>query len=80
MATESPDRSRKKQWNELSPTAQRAIVVGGVLEAIVTTIALRDLRRRPRGTVRGPKLLWLLGLFVQPIGAPLYLAVGRRGR
>jgi hypothetical protein len=27
--------------------------------------------------VRGPKMLWGLGLFVQPIGSPLYLLVGR---
>ncbi|HVJ95982.1 MAG TPA: PLD nuclease N-terminal domain-containing protein [Acidimicrobiia bacterium] len=44
----------------------------------MTTIALRDLVRRPRRQVRGPKLLWFLGCFVQPIGSPLYLLVGRR--
>jgi len=78
MTTESQPARHKKQWNELSPTAQRAIVVGGIVEAIVTTIALRDLVRRPRGNVRGPKLLWFLGLFVQPVGSPLYLALGRK--
>ncbi|HUI49840.1 MAG TPA: PLDc N-terminal domain-containing protein [Acidimicrobiia bacterium] len=47
-------------------------------EAVVTTIALRDLVRRPAATVRGPKLLWFLGCFVQPIGSALYLVAGRR--
>ena len=69
---------RKKQWSELSPRAKGAIVAGGFAEMVVTTIALRDLIRRSSSKVRGPKLLWLLGLFVQPVGAPLYLAVGRR--
>jgi len=66
-------------WSELSPTTRVAIVAGGLAELVVTSIALRDLVRRPAALVRGPKLLWFLGLFVQPVGAPLYLAVGRRG-
>jgi hypothetical protein len=70
--------ARKKQWKDLSPGAKRAIVAGGVLEAILTTISLRDLTRRPRPEVRGPKLLWVLGCFVQPFGPVLYLLVGRR--
>jgi len=54
------------------------MVVVGIAEAVVTTIALRDLVRRPAATVRGPKLLWFLGCFVQPIGSALYLVAGRR--
>lgn len=68
----------KKQWSEYSPAARTAIVLASIAELVVTTIALRDLIRRPSGEVRGPKLLWGLGLFVQPIGSPLYLVVGRR--
>jgi hypothetical protein len=70
--------ANKKRWSELSPEARTAIVVGGVLEVIVTSVALRDLRRRPRGDVRGWKPLWLLGFAVQPVGPLLYLFVGRR--
>jgi hypothetical protein len=29
--------------------------------------------------VRGRKALWAPFLFVQPVGSPLYLLVGRRG-
>ena len=68
----------KKRWSELSPEARSAIVVGGVLEVIVTAFALRDLRRRPKGDVRGWKPLWVLGCVVQPFGPLLYLLVGRR--
>lgn len=68
---------QKKKWSELSPAARTAIVIGASAELILTTIALRDLVRRPADQVRGPKLLWFLGCFVQPIGSPLYLVVGR---
>jgi hypothetical protein len=68
----------KPRWSDLSPTAKRAIVVGGVLELVMTTLALRDLKRRSTGEVRGPKFLWVLGCFVQPFGPLLYFGVGRR--
>ena len=71
-------KKNKKKWSELSPPTRAAIVLGGLAEAIVTTIALRDLVRRPAVLVRGPKPLWGAALFVQPIGSPLYLLVGRR--
>ncbi len=70
--------TQKKRWSELSPAAKTAIVVGSVVELVVTTIALRDLVRRRADEVRGPKVCWGLALFVQPIGSPLYLLVGRR--
>jgi hypothetical protein len=53
------------------------MVAGALAELVVTGAALRDLIRRPAREVRGPKMLWGLGLFVQPIGSPLYLLVGR---
>jgi hypothetical protein len=70
--------ARKKQWSELSPGARRAIVAGGVVELVLTMICLRDLARRPGVEVRGPKLAWVLGCFVQPFGPVLYLVAGRR--
>ena len=69
---------QKKQWSELSPAARSAIVVGAAAELVITTVALRDLRRRPAASVRGPKLLWVLGCAVQPFGPLLYLFAGRR--
>jgi hypothetical protein len=69
---------RKKRWSEFSPRARAAIVVGAILELIMTTLALRDLARRPARGVRGWKFVWVLVFFVQPIGPPLYFLVGRR--
>jgi hypothetical protein len=70
--------TEKRRWSDLSPAARRAVVVAGVVEAVVTAFALRDLIRRPTREVRGWKPLWVLGFFVQPIGPLLYLRVGRR--
>jgi hypothetical protein len=70
----------KKTWSDLTDTQRRMIVVGGAAEAVITTVALRDLARRPSAQVRGPKVVWLLGFAVQPLGPLAYLWVGRRQR
>ena len=72
------DVPEKKKWSDLSPRARAAIVVGGIAEAIITVIALRDLRRRPAASVRGPKVLWLPVFAVQPFGPIAYFFLGRR--
>jgi hypothetical protein len=69
----------KKTWSDLSDRQKTAVVVGGAIEVVLTTIALADLARRPSDQVRGPKLAWALGCFVQPIGPITYLVAGRRG-
>ena len=53
-------------------------MLGAIAELIMTSIALRDSAGRPANQVRGSKLLWLLALFVQPVGPILYFFVGRR--
>ena len=68
----------KKQWSDLSPSQQRAVLAVGAVEAILTTAALVDLARRPSSDVRGPKRAWALATFVQPIGPIAYFIVGRR--
>ena len=71
-------KKRKKRWSDFSPRTQTAIVLGGIAEVVVTTVAFRDLVRRPAALMRGRKALWAPFLFVQPVGSPLYLLVGRR--
>jgi hypothetical protein len=70
--------TKKKKWSDFTAVQQKAIVAASIVEVALTTKALRDLARRPSGQVRGPKLLWLLGFFVQPVGPIAYLALGRR--
>ena len=68
----------KKKWSDLTPAQQRAIKVGGVLEAALTALAQRDLARRSASEVRGSKALWALSFVVQPFGPLAYFAAGRR--
>ncbi|MDP4803923.1 MAG: PLD nuclease N-terminal domain-containing protein [Candidatus Nanopelagicales bacterium] len=70
-------KSRRK-WSDLTSSQQQVIIVGALLEAAITTVALIDLARRPRAQVRGPKAAWALGCFIQPVGPIAYLALGRR--
>jgi hypothetical protein len=68
----------KKRWSELTQSQQTAVVVLGAVELVLTATALLDLARRPTRQVRGPKALWVLAAFVQPLGPIAYLTVGRR--
>jgi hypothetical protein len=67
-----------KRWDELSSEQQTSIVVGSIIEVVLTTAALIDLARRPAELVRGPKWVWAAGAFVQPVGPVAYFAFGRR--
>jgi hypothetical protein len=73
-----PEPRRKRQWSDFSSGAQKAIIVGAIAELIMTTLALRDLARRPSREVRGWKPMWVLLFFVQPFGPLLYFVGGRR--
>lgn len=68
----------KKKWSDLTPTQQKALIAGAAVEVVLTTVALRDLAKRPAGEVRGRKWQWVLALTVQPFGPIAYLMRGRR--
>lgn len=68
----------KKSWSDLSSGQQTAVIVGGAVELVLTTVAVVDLVRRPREQVRGPKPLWCASFVVQPVGPIAYLLLGRR--
>ena len=69
---------QKRSWEDLTPRQRAAILAGGAVELVITTVALVDLARRPKRLVRGPKRWWLMGFAVQPFGPIAYLAFGRR--
>lgn len=67
-----------RRWSDLTSSQRTAVVVLGAVEVVLTTRALVDLARRPSEQVRGPKPVWALGCFVQPVGPVAYLVFGRR--
>lgn len=68
----------KKSWSDMSTRSKVLVVVASVVELVLTSVALADLRRRNRSAVRGPKWIWGLLCLVQPVGPVLYLVAGRR--
>ena len=67
----------KKKWSDLTQRQRRILVAAGLVEAVLTTVASRDLASRPADRVRGPKRLWALAFAVQPFGPIAFLLVGR---
>jgi hypothetical protein len=49
-----------------------------VVQAVVGTLTVRDINRRPAEQVRGPKLLWKLWGGTNTFGALVYWLFGRR--
>jgi hypothetical protein len=71
----------RKQWSDLSKRSRRLIIVAGVAEASLKTVALIDIKRRPASQIRGSKWIWAAVVVVVNSfgGAPLsYFAFGRR--
>ena len=70
--------AQKKSWGEMTPTQKKIVAVAGIVEVAVTAWCVRDLKQRPADLVRGPKLLWVPALSIQPVGPIAYLLWGRR--
>lgn len=65
-------------WSEMTPTQKKVVVAAGVIEVALTTWCLRDLKQRPAELVRGPKVVWVPAMSVQPVGPIAYLVWGRK--
>ncbi|MTB27953.1 MAG: hypothetical protein F2923_04865 [Actinobacteria bacterium] len=48
------------------------------VEIVLTTKTWVDLARRPKSGIRGPKAMWFLVSFIQPVGPVTYLSLGRK--
>ncbi len=68
----------KKRWSDLSTRQRTAVIGGGVVQLALQVAALRDLRRRPAGQVKGSKPMWAALSFVNTLGPLAYFAFGRR--
>jgi hypothetical protein len=71
----------RRRWSDLDEGTRRLILVGGAVEAVLKTVALVDLRRRPAGQVRGRKWVWATAIsLANSMGAvPLaWFLFGRR--
>jgi hypothetical protein len=56
----------------------RVIATAVALQAVLGTLTVRDLRKRTRAQVRGPKALWYAWGGSNTMGAAAYWLIGRR--
>ncbi|NUP75377.1 MAG: PLDc_N domain-containing protein [Sinomonas sp.] len=71
-------RRTKKQWKDMSTKSRTGVILMGALDLALKILAWRDLARRPAADVRGPKIAWLLGTFVNTFGPISYFLFGRK--
>jgi hypothetical protein len=56
----------------------RVIATAVALQAVLGTLTVRDLKKRSRDQVRGPKALWYAWGGSNTMGAAAYWLIGRR--
>ena len=69
---------RKKKWSELSGGQRFGVVLGAAIQMGLQGLALRDLAKRPKDRVNGPKAAWVLGTLVNGLGPIAYFLLGRK--
>ena len=69
------------KWSDVSPRARQLIVSAAVIDGLLKTAALVDIKRRPASQIRGSKWMWASAVLLinSAGGLPLaYFAYGRR--
>ena len=66
------------EFKRLSPVRQAAIVAITAWNLWLTVTSERDIQRRSRNEVRGPKLVWRLACLTNSVGPLAYFRWGRK--
>jgi Phospholipase_D-nuclease N-terminal len=69
---------KNPKWNDIPANQRLRIVCTGIIQLVLTSIALWDLSRRPASQVKGKKVVWGIVSFIQPFGSIAYLLFGRK--
>lgn len=73
------NKKQHRQWKDFSSTEKASMFVLGLIEMVITSIALWDLTHRPKSQVRGNKIIWgLVVTLIQPFGPIPYFLFGRK--
>lgn len=70
--------AQHERFSQLPPRSRALIIVGATVQLGLQALALRDLRKRPAGQVKGPKKAWAVASFINFVGPIAYLTVGRK--
>lgn len=71
-------RKKNKKWSELSGGQRFGVVLGALVQFALQGAALRDLAKRPKEQVNGPKAAWVAATFINTIGPIAYFIIGRK--
>jgi hypothetical protein len=70
-----------RRWSDLSERNRRLIIAAAIVEFILKTAVVFDIRRRPASQIRGSKRIWIAAAVLvnsAGIGPLSYFAFGRR--
>lgn len=71
-------KKRGFKWKDLSPLHKNLIIIGVCIQIVLLTAALIDISRRKKEEIRGSKIWWALGSFVDIVGPIVYFIFGRK--
>lgn len=66
------------KWHEMSNGQRMAVLLAAVVQIALLLAALRDIRHRDEGELRGGKALWTAISFINFVGPITYFALGRK--
>lgn len=72
-----PATTAPKQRRASSP-AQAGAIGRGIINLVLMTLTIRDIRRRSADEIKGNRKFWMLAAFAPPIGPIAYFVFGRK--
>lgn len=69
---------QKQKWADLSRRTKAMIIVVAIAQYGFMTVALADIRRRPKEQIKGSKKVWAALAFINWVGPLAYFQFGRR--
>jgi hypothetical protein len=69
---------RRKRWDDLTQTQKIGFVLLGMLQLLLLSASLWDIRQRPADEINGSKQMWTAAVFVNFIGPIAYFLFGRK--
>lgn len=70
----------KPKWDDLTEQQQGSIVLAIIVQVALALVAFGALIGRPKEYVRGSKVAWFFGLFVNFVGPLAFLLFGRKSK
>jgi hypothetical protein len=69
---------KQKRWGDLTSAQRIGIVLLGILQLLLLSASLWDIRQRSADEINGSKQVWTAAVFVNFIGPIAYFLFGRK--